>query len=54
MILDGQKVGLDKKYGKILEKTTNLPIIMLTNRPYIEKDNASFWTQVKEVMFVSK
>ena len=54
MILDGQKVGLDKKYGNILEKTTNLPIIMLTNKPYIEKDNASFWTRVKEVTFVSK
>ena len=31
MILDGQRMQLDSKYGRVFEKTDNVPVIMLGN-----------------------
>lgn len=54
MILDGQRMQLDSKYGKVFEKTDNVPVIMLGNSvPYLYKSE-SFKSRVLEIHFFSK
>lgn len=54
MLLDGQPVRLDSKYGRIFEKTANVPVIMLGNStPYLYNTD-SFRSRVFEVHFFSQ
>lgn len=34
MVLDGQRVQSDSKYGRVFEKTKNVPIILLGNKVF--------------------
>ena len=54
MILDGQQMRLDSKYGRVFEKTKNVAVILLGNSvPYIYNAD-SFRSRVFEVHFFSK
>ena len=53
MILDGQRVSLDTKYGRVFEKTKNVPIIMLGNSIPYNYNVESFRSRVFEVHFFS-
>lgn len=49
MILDGQRMQLDSKYGKVFEKMDNVPVLMLGNSvPYIYNCD-SFKSRVLEI-----
>ncbi len=55
MLLDSQKMLLDTKYGKMFEKTRNVPIIMLGNSvPLACVNEASFESRVLRVYFFSE
>lgn len=45
MLLDGQKVQLDQKYGRVFEKA-NVPIIMLANQIPQPLDQETLYTRV--------
>lgn len=53
MILDGQKVSLDSKYGRVFEKKRNVPIILLGNTLPYTYNTDSFNSRVFEVHFFS-
>lgn len=53
MLLDGQKVSLDCKYGRVFEKTKNVPIILISNKLPYNYDVESFRTRVHEMHFFS-
>ena len=57
MILDGQKVNLDRKYGSIYEKKRNVPVILLgTNWPSRmgEEDYEALSTRLTVIEFSTK
>lgn len=51
MLLDGQKVLLDTKYGKVFEKKDNVPIILLGNSLPYNYNIESFRSRVFEMHF---
>jgi hypothetical protein len=53
MILDGQKMSLDSKYGRVFEKKRNVPIILLGNTLPYTYNTDSFNSRVFEVHFFS-
>lgn len=53
VLLDGQKVSLDCKYGRVFEKLKNVPIILISNRLPYNCNVESFRTRVHEMHFFS-
>lgn len=53
MLLDGQRVRLDCKYGRVFEKVGNVPILMLGNRIPYSYNVDSFNSRVFEMYFFS-
>ena len=46
MLLDGQRMRLDSKYGRVFEKVDNVPIIMLGNSPLyitLNRSKVVYW-----------
>lgn len=53
MILDGQKIALDSKYGRIFEKTRNVPIILISNSVPYNYVGDSFLSRIFRLYFFS-
>jgi GTPase SAR1 family protein len=54
-VLDGQPCRLDSKYGILIEKTKNVPIILSTNDyPLFDRRQRAFDTRVLVVTFKEK
>ena len=49
MLLDGQKVLLDTKYGRVFEKKDNVPIMLLGNSLPYNSNITSFRSRVFEM-----
>ena len=54
MILDGQQMQLDSKYGRVFEKRKNVGVILLGNSVPFPYREDSFRSRVFEVHFFSK
>lgn len=54
MVLDGQKVALDTKYGKIFTKDHNVPIMLLGNNVPPMYNSEAFHSRVVTVHFFSE
>lgn len=54
MVLDGQKVALDAKYGKIFTKEHNVPIMLLGNNVPSMYNSEAFHSRVVTVHFFSE
>lgn len=56
IVLDGQVCRLDSKYGRVIEKQKNVPMILLGNQGLINNtlDYEALSTRIKQVNFVSQ